>query len=200
MPTFRDWFYICIISVILLVVHWRSKIGPRVYTCVVNYFINIRSDKNHKLSAKFRFASVAELHASIRATRGLSKDQIIIFRLSSTYTGMNEKGESNHVCRWMDLTNLSHPSEVPKTLAVDFTSPEGETLYQWQLIQICHQGWVPKLFWWCQLTLQLQWLPCWRWLHVQCSNFQKSYSTTLVWWFAHHSMPSCLKLCSSRTL
>ena len=108
---------------------------PRKYSCVVNFLTQIGSKKNHKLSAKFTYTSISELHALIKSHRCASSDGVVLFIHSKSYRSL-VSGEV-YDYQWMELTDLSHPSELPNPVSVYIADPKGNTT--WDYGQICLQ-------------------------------------------------------------
>ena len=137
-PTFKDLAYVCMTCILFVIMllaymaYWRRIFVSGVYTRVVDYRIQVGAEELDMLSAKISFTSIAELHASIKATRHLSEECIILFKFSRTFIGVDGHGDCEYSYRWMELTDLSHPWEVPKELIVWIINRTGETFDQWQ--------------------------------------------------------------------
>ena len=93
--------------------------GPREYTIVVHFLTHIGTKINHKISAKFTFTSILELDGLIRKHRAASKDGIVLFMLSK------KSVRYDYDYQWMELTDLAHPSELPKDLEIHIADPKG---------------------------------------------------------------------------
>ena len=73
---------------------------PREYSCVVNFLTQIGSKmKKHKLSAKFTFTSIFELHALIRSHRCASSDGVVLFIHSKSLRSL-VSGEVYNINGW----------------------------------------------------------------------------------------------------
>ena len=95
---------------------------PREFTVLVHFLTHIGKKLNHKLCAKFTFVSILELDGLIKSHRAAPKDGIVLFMLSKKYTGT---GKEKHDYQWMELTNLAHPSELPRKLTVYIANHSG---------------------------------------------------------------------------
>ena len=135
MSSVKDLVYIAVLGIIgmvLLIFYWRKfggsrRDGKRLYTRIVDFRSDIAPSKDLKLelSAKFTFTTIAELHTAIKRRRRVSKDGIVLFRLpnSATCEGFDSSYRTMLRYQWMELTELSHPSELAEELMVHIASP-----------------------------------------------------------------------------